>query len=161
MYFCAVLCSFCVVLCIFVLFYVLFVLWRSLYCLCVYMCTELLPPGGYPTAVKYIIYHIKSSIKFHPCCCLPVLSCVSRSMLNSLFLCIKSSFTHRTHSPSSITFSTLNFFFDLTECLTFVHFSPRRKIIYLIVWWTSLFHTDRCSCPVLSTIPIIFKSLSS
>jgi len=24
---------------------------------CVYMCTEQLPPGGYPTAVKYIIYH--------------------------------------------------------------------------------------------------------
>jgi hypothetical protein len=24
---------------------------------CVYMCTELLPPGGYPIAVKYIIYH--------------------------------------------------------------------------------------------------------
>jgi len=22
------------------------------------MCTELLPPGGYPTAVKYIIYHL-------------------------------------------------------------------------------------------------------
>jgi hypothetical protein len=22
---------------------------------CVYMCTELLPPGGYPIAVKYII----------------------------------------------------------------------------------------------------------
>ena len=43
---------------IFVLFYVLFVLCRSLYCLCLYMCTELLPPGGYPVAVKYIIsYH--------------------------------------------------------------------------------------------------------
>jgi len=26
---------------------------------CVYMCTEQLPPGGYPIAVKYIIsYHI-------------------------------------------------------------------------------------------------------
>jgi len=48
---------FCVVLCIFVLFYVFFVLCRSLYC--VYMCTVLLPPGGYPIAVKYIIsYHI-------------------------------------------------------------------------------------------------------
>ena len=33
---------FCVVLCI----------------VCVYMCSELLPPGGYPIAVKYIIYHI-------------------------------------------------------------------------------------------------------
>ena len=41
------------------LFYVLFVLFRSLYCLCVYMCTELLRPGGYPVTVKYIIsYHI-------------------------------------------------------------------------------------------------------
>jgi len=30
---------FCVVLCIF----------------CAYMCTELLPPGGYPIAIKYII----------------------------------------------------------------------------------------------------------
>jgi len=48
-----------VVLCIFVLFYLLFVLCRSLYCLCVYMCTELLPPGDYPVAVKYIIsYHL-------------------------------------------------------------------------------------------------------
>ena len=43
---------------IFVLFYVLFVLF--LYCLfcvvlcivCVYMCTELLPPGGYPIAIN-------------------------------------------------------------------------------------------------------------
>jgi len=36
---------FCVVLCI----------------VCVYMCTELLPSGGYPIAVKYIIlYHIIS-----------------------------------------------------------------------------------------------------
>jgi len=35
-------CLFCDVLCI----------------ACVYMCTELLPPGGYPIAVKYIIsYH--------------------------------------------------------------------------------------------------------
>jgi hypothetical protein len=55
---------------IFVLFYVFFVLLYvllccSMYCLfcvvlciaCVYMCTELLPPGGYPIAVKYIIYH--------------------------------------------------------------------------------------------------------
>jgi len=43
---------------IFALFYVLFVLCRSLYCVCVYMCTVLLLPGGYPIAVKYIIYHI-------------------------------------------------------------------------------------------------------
>jgi len=27
-----------------------------LYIVCVYMCTELLPPGGYPIAVKYISY---------------------------------------------------------------------------------------------------------
>jgi hypothetical protein len=32
---------------------------RSIYCLCVYMCTVLLPPGGYQIAVKCIIsYHI-------------------------------------------------------------------------------------------------------
>ena len=45
--------TFCVFLC-------------SLYCLfcdvsfivCVYMCTEQLPPGGYPIAVKYISYYI-------------------------------------------------------------------------------------------------------
>ena len=56
---------------IFVLFYVFFVFYVflccSMYCLfcdvlcivCVYMCTELLPPGGYPTAVKYTIsYHL-------------------------------------------------------------------------------------------------------
>jgi len=46
MYFCVVLlflcCLFCVVLGI----------------VCVYMCTVLLPRGGYPIAVKYIIYHI-------------------------------------------------------------------------------------------------------
>ena len=44
-------------------------LWCSMYCLfcvllfivCVYMCTELLPPSGYPIAVnKYIIYHTMS-----------------------------------------------------------------------------------------------------
>jgi hypothetical protein len=40
MYFCVVLCIVC-----FVTFPVLF------------MCTEQLPPGGYPTAVKYISYH--------------------------------------------------------------------------------------------------------
>jgi hypothetical protein len=56
---------FCVVLCIFMLFYVF--LCCSMYCLfcdvlcivcvcvCVYMCAELLPPGGYTIAVKYII----------------------------------------------------------------------------------------------------------
>jgi hypothetical protein len=74
MYFCVVLCIFCVVLCIFVFFYyfcvvlcvfVLFYVFLccSMYCsfcdvLCivyVYMCTELLPPGGYPIAVKYIV----------------------------------------------------------------------------------------------------------
>jgi hypothetical protein len=47
MYFCVVLCIFCVVLCI-----VCFVLFSVL---CVCMCTELLPLGGYPIAVKYII----------------------------------------------------------------------------------------------------------
>jgi len=31
-----------------------------LYIVCVYMCTELLPPGGYPIAVKYIISYIIS-----------------------------------------------------------------------------------------------------
>jgi hypothetical protein len=42
---------------IFVLFYVLFVWFCSVYC--VKMCTVLLPPGGYPIIVKYIIsYHI-------------------------------------------------------------------------------------------------------
>jgi hypothetical protein len=46
---------FLVLLHIFVLFYVWLVLCRSLYFLCVYMCTELSPPGGYPIAVKYII----------------------------------------------------------------------------------------------------------
>ena len=63
-----VLCVFCVVLCIFVLFYVFFVLFYVFLCcsmywlfcdllsvVCVYMCTVLLPPGGYPIAVKYII----------------------------------------------------------------------------------------------------------
>ena len=58
----------------FVLFYVF--LCCSMYCLffevlcivCVYMCTVLLPPGGYPIAVKYIIsnhiisYHISYHI---------------------------------------------------------------------------------------------------
>ena len=57
--------NFCVVLFIFfVLFYVF--LCCSMYCLfcavlcivCVYMRTVLLPPAGYPIAVKYIIYHI-------------------------------------------------------------------------------------------------------
>jgi len=41
----------------FVLFYVLLVLCRCVYCVCVcvWMCTVLLPPGGYPIAVnKYI-----------------------------------------------------------------------------------------------------------
>jgi hypothetical protein len=40
-----------------VLFYVLFVLCRSVYCLCVYMCTVVLPSGGYPIAVEQIYYN--------------------------------------------------------------------------------------------------------
>jgi hypothetical protein len=49
-YFCIVLCIVCVVLCI-------VCLCRSLHylCVCVWTCIELLPPGGYPIAVKYII----------------------------------------------------------------------------------------------------------
>jgi len=47
--------NFCVVLCIFVLFYVLFC--DVLCIVCVHMCTVLMPPGGYPIADKYIIYH--------------------------------------------------------------------------------------------------------
>jgi len=66
--FCVLLCIFCVVLCIFVLFYVF--LCFSMYCLfcvvlwivCMYMCTVLLPPGGYPIAVKYIISYISYRI---------------------------------------------------------------------------------------------------
>jgi len=57
--FCVVLCIFCVVLCIvcLVTFFVLF---------CVYMCTELLPSGGYQIAVKYIIsYYITYIISYH------------------------------------------------------------------------------------------------
>ena len=59
----------------FFVFYVFFVLFCvflrcSMHCLfcdvlcivCVYMCTELLPPGGYPIAVKYIISYIISCI---------------------------------------------------------------------------------------------------
>jgi len=34
---------------------------------CVYICTVLLPPGGYPIAVKYIVSYIISSI-FRPNC---------------------------------------------------------------------------------------------
>jgi hypothetical protein len=50
MYFCVVVCIVC-----FVSFSVLFVC----------MCTELLPPGGYPIAVKYIIsLHIMCRPKF-------------------------------------------------------------------------------------------------
>jgi len=52
---------------IFVLFYVFlcflctvcFVLFSVLF-VCVYMCTELLPPGGYPIAVKYIISYVST-----------------------------------------------------------------------------------------------------
>jgi hypothetical protein len=63
------------VLCIFVLFYVLFVcdvpctfiLFTVVPCtVCVYMCTEQLPPGGYPIAVKYIICHIKRPLNTFP-----------------------------------------------------------------------------------------------
>ena len=55
--FCFVICIFCVVLSIFVLFY--YCLFCVVLCIvCVYMCTVLLPPGGYPIAVKYIIYYV-------------------------------------------------------------------------------------------------------
>jgi len=58
--------NFCVVLCIFVLFYVflccsMYCLFRDVLCIvCVYMCTVLPPPGGYPIAVKYIISYQKN-----------------------------------------------------------------------------------------------------
>jgi len=70
---CSVYCLFCVVLCIVIVcvcFYMVYCL--SHYsgnttsftiilvcvCVCVYMCTVLLPPGGYPTALnKYVTYH--------------------------------------------------------------------------------------------------------
>jgi len=51
-------CLFCVVLCI----------------VCAYMCTELLPPGDYPIAVKYIItyrdisYHMNYQRCSRTCC---------------------------------------------------------------------------------------------
>jgi hypothetical protein len=62
--------SCCSMYCLFfVLFYVLFVLCRSVYCLCAnvyWMCIVLLPPGGYPIAVKkyitstiYLNQHLK------------------------------------------------------------------------------------------------------
>jgi hypothetical protein len=58
MYFCCCMyCLFCVIPCI----------------VCVYMCTELLPPGGYPIAVKCIIYHIiqsPCSPNMAPCNCI-------------------------------------------------------------------------------------------
>ena len=47
----SVYCLFCVVLCI----------------VCVYMCTELLPPGGYPIAVKYIISYIILPVVLYGC----------------------------------------------------------------------------------------------
>jgi len=54
---------FYVVLCIFMLFYVFLCSLYYLFCVvlcivCVEMCTVLLPPGGYPIAVKYVSYHI-------------------------------------------------------------------------------------------------------
>jgi hypothetical protein len=60
---------FLVVVLLYVFFVLLYVfLCCSMYCLfcdvlciiCVYMCTEQLPQGGYPIAVKYIIYIIWS-----------------------------------------------------------------------------------------------------
>ena len=52
---------------LFVLFYVSFVLCRSVYCVCVWMCTVLLPSGGYPISVnKYVIpYSIIYTEIFH------------------------------------------------------------------------------------------------
>ena len=65
---------------------------------CVYMCTELLPSGGYPIAVKYIIsYHIDSQslvVIFHISCylCCSVVICV--------FLCIVCVYTCTELLPS-------------------------------------------------------------
>jgi len=60
-----ILSIFCVVLCIvcFVSFSVLFV--------CIRMCSELLPPGGYPIAAKYITsYHnIYHTVSYHIMSC--------------------------------------------------------------------------------------------
>jgi hypothetical protein len=61
--------NFCVFYVFFVLFYVFLCSIHCLFCdvLCivrVYMCTKLLPPGGYPIAVKYISYHISHVFRF-------------------------------------------------------------------------------------------------
>jgi hypothetical protein len=55
-------CLFCAVLCI----------------VCVYMCTVLLPPSGYPVAVKYIIsYHgYTNALQCSVICTLPILICM-------------------------------------------------------------------------------------
>ena len=55
----------------FVLFYVFLCSFYYLFCdvsciVCVYMCTEQLPPGGYPIAVKYISYHKSNHSSEHP-----------------------------------------------------------------------------------------------
>jgi hypothetical protein len=60
------LCTFCVALCIFFCVILCIFLCCPMWCLfcdvpcivCLYMCTEQLPPGGYPIAVKYIISYI-------------------------------------------------------------------------------------------------------
>jgi len=62
MYFCVVLCMVC-----FVSFSALYWLFCDVLCIvCVYMCIELLPPGGYPIAVKYIIpYHSTCTVHLY------------------------------------------------------------------------------------------------
>jgi len=34
-----------------------------LYIVCVFVCTEVLPPGGYPIAVKYIISYVHQNLR--------------------------------------------------------------------------------------------------
>jgi len=65
-----------------VFFYVLFVLCRSVYFLCVYMCTVLLPPGGYPIAVnKYVIY-----LYVFVCMCIFVYVCMHACLYVCVFI---------------------------------------------------------------------------
>jgi hypothetical protein len=54
---------------------------------CVYMCTEQLPPGAYPIAVKYEVYHIKIAGRAYRCVPSPKCTENRRFIVNVVVVC--------------------------------------------------------------------------
>jgi hypothetical protein len=127
----------------------------SMYCLfcdfpcivCVYMCTEQLPPGGYPIAVKYIIYHISYHISCY--CCfhaffLQVIQLQPCRHLSYVSACHMSCASHPRWFPTLMIFGDICQFFGrniifqilcfLVPCIVIQLGNVNKKLMYFVSW---------------------------